>query len=104
MTKSIIFKSITFICFVLLQTGFVFGQNTNVRGIITDLVTGETLPYVTVTVPGTTIGTSADDDGRYSIRLSGGQTKLKFNFIGYLPVEVDVKPGVDQVINIEMDV
>src|SRR5690606_9880754 len=100
MTKSIIFKFTTFICFVLIQTGFVFGQSTSVRGIITDLVTGETLPYVTITVPGSTIGTSADDDGRYTIKLSGGQTKLKFNFIGYLPVEVDLKPGIDQTIKI----
>ncbi len=104
MTKSIIFKFTTFICFVLLQTGFVFGQSTSVRGVITDLVTGETLPYVTITVPGSTIGTSADDDGHYTIKLSGGQTKLKFNFIGYLPVEVDLNPGIDQTINIQMDV
>src|SRR5690606_41458246 len=69
---------------VLIQSNFAFGQATSVRGVITDLITGETLPYVTVTVPGTTIGTSADDDGRYAIKLSGGQTKLRFNFIGYL--------------------
>src|SRR5690606_20931284 len=86
------------------QIGSVFAQTTNVKGIITDIVTGETLPYVTVSVPGTSIGASADDDGRYSIKLTGNHNKLKFIFIGYMPVEVDIEPGKDQVIDVKMDV
>jgi len=97
-------KLITLLSIFIFQSGLVLAQTTNVRGVITDLVTGETLPYVTISVPGTTIGTSADDDGRYSIKLTGDHSKLKFNFIGYLPVEMDVVPGKDQVINVKMDV
>src|SRR5690606_17417792 len=81
-----------------------FAQTINVKGIITDLVTGETLPNVTVAVPGTNIGTSADDDDRYSIKLTGNHNKLKFAFIGYLPVEIAIEPGKDQTINVQMDV
>src|SRR5690606_37996812 len=88
----------------LLWQSAAFAQATTVRGVIKDIVTGETLPYVTVTVPGTTIGNSADDDGRYIIKFTGSHTKLRFNFIGYIPVEVDVVPGKDQLIDIEMDV
>ena len=67
----------------LVQSSFAFSQTT-VKGIITDLVTGETLPYVTVTIPGTTQAVSADDDGHYSIKVPSGQTKIKFNYVGYL--------------------
>src|SRR5690606_3898108 len=45
-----------------------------------------------------------DDDGRYAIKFTGAHSKLRFNFIGYLPVEVNVEPGKDQVIDVQMDV
>src|SRR5690554_3706766 len=89
---------------LLIQSNLSFAQATNVRGVITDLVTGETLPYVTVTLPGTTQAVSADDDGHYSIQVPAGQTKIKFNYVGYLSVELDVEPGKDQLINVKMDV
>ena len=97
-------KFTSLILFTLFQFSAAFAQTTNVKGIITDLVTGETLPYVTVAVPGTSIGTSADDDGRYSIKFTGTHNKLKFAFIGYLPVEIAIEPGKDQTINVQMDV
>lgn len=82
----------------------VVGQTTIVKGVITDATTKETLPYVSVLIPGTGIGTSADDEGHYSIKVEGNQIKLKFAYIGYLPVEKEITPGEDQVINIQMKV
>lgn len=104
MFKSLKVKLLTLISLFILQSGLAFSQTTTVRGVITDIVTGETLPYVTVSVPGTSIGTSADDDGRYAIKLTGNQNKLSFNFIGYIPVVVDIAVGKDQVIDVKMDV
>ncbi|WP_245189582.1 SusC/RagA family TonB-linked outer membrane protein [Lunatimonas salinarum] len=43
---------------------------------------GEPLPGVTVSVPGTSIGTATDLDGKYSIRVDNGAT-LVFSFIGF---------------------
>jgi hypothetical protein len=102
--KKISISSFIVLLTALLLQGAAFAQTTTVRGVIKDVVTGETLPYVTVTVPGTTIGNSADDDGRYVIKFTGAHQKLRFNFIGYVPVEVDVVPGKDQIIDIQMDV
>ena len=45
----------------------------------------EPLPGATVMVPGTTVGTSTDVQGRYSITLPNGASSLQFNFIGYKP-------------------
>ncbi|MEX2593941.1 MAG: TonB-dependent receptor [Anditalea sp.] len=43
---------------------------------------GEPIPGVTVSVPGTTIGTATDMDGNYSLTVPEGST-LAFSFIGY---------------------
>ena len=55
-------------------------QSTKVR--ITDAATGEHLPYITVVVKGTTIGTITDMDGNFSIDVNPNQI-LTISFIGY---------------------
>lgn len=42
-----------------------FGQHTIVKGIVTDSVTGEALPSVTIVFKGTNIGTTTDIDGHF---------------------------------------
>ena len=52
-----------------------------VTGTVTDQ-SGEPIPGVTVSVPGTTIGTATDLDGRYTLSVPDGST-LVFSFIGF---------------------
>jgi len=52
-----------------------------VTGKVTD-EKGDPLPGVTVSVPGTTIGTATDLDGQYSLSVPEGST-LVFSFIGF---------------------
>ena len=54
-----------------------------VSGKITDAKSGETLPGVNIMVKGTTIGTSSDSLGRYSLSVPSLQDTLVFSFIGY---------------------
>ncbi|MEX2566314.1 MAG: TonB-dependent receptor [Cyclobacteriaceae bacterium] len=60
---------------------------------------GEPIPGVTVSVPGTTIGTATDLDGAYSISVPEGAT-LVFSFIGFESQRIDV--GDQSVIDITM--
>jgi TonB-linked SusC/RagA family outer membrane protein len=48
------------------------------------------LPGVNVLVKGTTIGTTTDADGKYSLEVPDGNTTLVFSFIGYITQEVDI--------------
>ncbi len=98
------YLSIIFFLFTLLNSNIVAAQSTVVRGTIRDADTKETLPYVSIVIPGTSIGTSADDDGHYSIKISGNYSKLKFAYIGYLTIEKELSPGTDQVIDVDLKV
>ncbi|CAN5905814.1 TonB-dependent receptor [soil metagenome] len=51
---------------------------------------GDPLPGVTVVLKGTTIGTSTDTDGRYSLQLPDGGGTLVFSFIGAISKEIPV--------------
>ncbi|MEO8210841.1 MAG: carboxypeptidase-like regulatory domain-containing protein, partial [bacterium] len=69
------------IIFFLSQNGF--SQQYEVSGTIFDAKTGKPLEYVTIKVADTTLGTTADKNGKYFIRMKPGGNKLIFSYIGY---------------------
>ena len=72
----IIFTLLPIFCFQLL-----FGQETTLRGKVTDAASGEVLPGVTVKTGNT--GTATDINGQYSIPLTPGSHEIIFVFVGY---------------------
>ncbi len=76
----------------------VFAQQLTVTGTITD-TKGVTIPAVSVQIKGTTTGTVADINGKYTIKASAGQV-LTFKSIGYTDKEVTV--GTSAVINVTL--
>jgi TonB-linked SusC/RagA family outer membrane protein len=56
-------------------------QDVTISGTVTD-TNGEPIPGVTVSVPGTTVGTATDLDGNYTLSVPEGST-LVFSFIGF---------------------
>ncbi len=86
----------------LLLSNFLMAQQTIVKGVITDIRTHETMPAVTVSFDGTSIGNSADIHGNYSISTVGNYTRIKVSFIGYKTIYKDINPGIVQTINIAM--
>ncbi|GAB2793572.1 DUF5686 and carboxypeptidase-like regulatory domain-containing protein [Rhabdobacter roseus] len=79
-------------------------QTTTVRGVISDEKTGETLPYVSIIIPGTTLGTSADADGRYALTIPASYARITFSYIGYESVQKELAVGKAQVIDVKMKV
>lgn len=64
-----------------------------VEGVISGIVTdkqGEPLPGAIVLAKGTTIGTTTDKNGRYSITMPKGVNTLNYSFIGFKYLEVPV--------------
>ena len=73
----------------------------HLTGQVKDAVTGEGLPGATVVVKGTSIGTSTDIDGNFSIVSQSDNDILVFRFVGYESAEVHVKGK--SVINISLN-
>ena len=59
-------------------------QQVKVSGTVTDATTNEPLVGVSVFIEGTTVGTSTDINGHYSIDLPGPDVTLTFSFVGYV--------------------
>lgn len=77
-----------------------FGQKTKVSGIVTDGLTGQPMPFVTVHFQGSKIGTLTDSVGYYLLDTYYATDSLVFSSSGYLKITVEVKKDQDQVIDI----
>lgn len=83
-------KSFLIFTFIFISVNLSFSQTFEVSGIIADLNTNKKLSFVTVKVADTAFGTTADEDGKYFIRLNPGGYKLVFSYIGYFTDTVSV--------------
>ncbi len=69
--------------FVLFSTQL-FSQEGIIQGRITNLISNEPMPFVTVLISGTTSGTQSDIDGNYKLeKLEPGLYNLEFSFVGF---------------------
>jgi len=77
-------------------------KQVSITGTITDAATGETLPGVVVNFKGSTLSTSSNQDGKFSIRIQGPGV-LVFSYIGYVKQEVPVTIA-STVVNVKLAV
>jgi len=64
-------------------------QQKTITGIVTDK-DGDPIPYVSVIVKGTTIGTVTGSDGKFSLEIPEDARTLQFSFIGMKTVDMPV--------------
>lgn len=65
------------------------GDYGKITGSVTDKQTGEPLIGANIIIPGTTLGATTDNDGRYILlNITPGTYSVRISFIGYTPVEV----------------
>lgn len=81
--------SIIFLCLATVAT---FAQSGPVTGMVVD-EKGEPLIGVTVKVSGTSVGTSTDLDGKFSLNIPAKKSRLDISYVGYRTQHVDVVPG-----------
>ena len=67
-----------------------FAQNITVKGKVTSQDDGTGLPGVSIVVKGTSIGTTTDAEGQFSLNAPDQNAVLVFSFIGYKTQEVVV--------------
>lgn len=95
-------KAILFVValFTLTFSNEVLAQQRVITGTVISEEDGLGLPGATVLVKGTTVGTTTDLDGNYSISVPAGSDVLIFSFVGLEPAEEAI--GNRSVINVTL--
>ncbi|MDR0536746.1 MAG: DUF5686 and carboxypeptidase regulatory-like domain-containing protein [Tannerellaceae bacterium] len=81
---------------IVLLSGHVFAQETEIKGLVRDSITGAPLAYVSVGVEGTQNGTVTNDRGAFSIRVASRNRYLSVRFLGYETKTIELKPEMKQ--------
>lgn len=87
-------RIIIYISFVIISIlSAVAQRNTdaNLIGDVKDVVTGEHVPFINITINNTVIGTTTDRSGHYFLKnLPVGKYVVRVSGLGYIPVEKEV--------------
>ena len=99
--KFLSMKKMTIFLAFLLFVGFQAAAQMQITGTVTEAETGEPIPGVSVVVKdNTTIGTTTDIDGNYSLTVPSSAEALVFSFIGMQTAEEQIAGR--SVINLQM--
>src|SRR5690606_11596173 len=92
-------KLLAFFMVGIMLIGSAFAQRI-VSGTVISQEDGSSLPGVTVQVPGTTVGTQTDVNGRYSLTVPATATTINFSFIGFVAQSVTI--GNQTTVNVSL--
>lgn len=97
--RTVLQKFIVILLFTLVSV--VSHAQTRIAGQVTDATTGEALPFVSIYVKNTSLGTSTDIAGAFNMRFTTSTPdSLTASFVGYLPLTLPIQKGVaSQTIN-----
>jgi TonB-linked SusC/RagA family outer membrane protein len=98
MRNNLILKSFGFLLFILIPLG-ISAQTISVKGSVKD-ENGESLSGASISVKGTSLGTSADMEGNYTLTVPSEDAVLVFRYLGFIPQEVTL--GSRRVIDVTL--
>lgn len=97
-----IYKKLSLVSFFLFYTITLLAQKTVVSGTVTDAGNKQTLPFVSISFAGTSIGLISNKDGKYTISSDKPVAQLKISYVGYKDAILLVNPGIAQLINVKL--
>jgi outer membrane receptor protein involved in Fe transport len=94
---------IKFLFITLFVCAIAFAQNKGtITGVLTDKEANNvTLPFANAAIKGTSIGTTTDEKGKYTLTVAAGNHTIVFSFLGYENVEVPVTVKAGETITID---
>jgi len=75
-----------------------------IKGTVTDATTNITLPGVSILLKGTSIGTTTDVNGKYSLEIPGRKSVLVYSYVGYKTKEIDITKSATVDASMEVEV
>ncbi|HYC84691.1 MAG TPA: carboxypeptidase-like regulatory domain-containing protein, partial [Chryseosolibacter sp.] len=92
-----------FLAALFLFLAFVAQAQTIVKGKVMDSNSGDPIPFANVIFQGTTIGTTTDFDGNFTLKASVSVDSIVASYLGYKTRAKKVIAGVQQVINFQLE-
>jgi hypothetical protein len=98
-----------FLLFILFSPGSIINsfsqviEKTVINGTVSDAKTGDPLPFVSVILKNTTVGTVTDFAGRYTIETKVNAGTIIFSFLGYTVESRNITIGTTQTINVSLN-
>jgi len=97
--------SIPLLSFIMLCSVSVMAQTVDIKGVVTDAATKESIPGVTVKVEGNNlVGTTTDLNGNFKLKVNAKAEKLSFSFVGYITQSVAIAGQAVVNVALEADV
>ncbi|MES2113142.1 MAG: SusC/RagA family TonB-linked outer membrane protein [Bacteroidota bacterium] len=94
-------KLLFILCISLTTFIQAFAQNRTISGTVTGKDDNLPIPGVSVSVPGTQVGTQTNDYGKFTIKVPASAKLLAFSFVGYKRATVEIAAG--DIINISLE-
>jgi len=80
-------------------------ERATVRGHVVNMQTGDKIPFLTVSLRGTMIGTATDESGYYILKnVPTGRFVLEVSGIGYLTADKEITLEKDRVLTVDFEV
>lgn len=86
-------SSIVLLFFITLSTQ-PFAQQLHIKGKVTDAQTNQPLSFANIRVESTSVGTSANAEGNYELKIANGNYKLIASFIGYYSDTLEIRSNI----------
>ncbi len=80
-------------------------QKGTIAGTVNDGQLNDILPFANIVIQGTTIGTTSDFDGKYSLEIAPGIYTVEYSFVGYTTQqisEVEVKANATTLVDVTL--
>ncbi len=87
--------------FILWGCGIVMSAQ-NLQGIVTDSLTNEPIPFLSVYYEGKGVGGVTDNNGHYNVETRKGWNQVTFSAVGYVTKKINIIPGVTRTMNVKM--
>lgn len=78
-------------------------EHFTLSGFIRDASTGETLPGAHVQILNSTLGTASNNYGHYALVLPKGERRIRFSYVGYKPLELEILLERDSTLHVELE-
>lgn len=92
-----------FLAFFALGINLLIAQNLQISGTVTSKDDGQPLPGASIAVKGTTIGTTSDMDGKYTLQVPADAKTLVITFVGMKIQEVAIAGQKTINVNLESE-